>query len=106
MGTSIRDWGRRLHVESTNVTSMRWHWTQVMKSKADIACRQVTRLTALGHGAMSVLAKKIGWQAIWGAPLDPKGHGTWDTAPSGVGVLYCLGMVVQIAPKLMKDEGV
>ena len=95
---------RPLIVESVNVTSLRQHWRQVLRSKADMLCLQETRLTTAGQRAMTTLAKKLGWRALWGTPLPPKGDGMWDTGPGGVGILYTPGMVVQQAARPPQDE--
>ena len=95
-----------LQVESANVTSLGRHWRQVMTSKADIVCLQETRLTAAGQRAMAALARKMGWCALWGAPLDHNGAGVWDTGPGGVGILYRPGMLMQLAARPADDEAV
>ena len=95
-----------LQVESANVTSLRRHWRQVMTSKSDIVCLQETGLTAAGQRAMAALARKMGWCALWGAPLDHNGAGVWDTGPGGVGILYRPCMVMQLAARPADDEAV
>ena len=67
---------------------------------------QETRLTASGQRAMTALARRMGWRALWPPPLENKGGGFWDTAPGGVGVLYRPGMVIQPATGRPDDEEV
>ena len=93
-----------LHVESVNVTSLRRYRRQAMTSKADVLCLQETRLTASGQRAMAALARRMGWRALWGAPLENKGGGFWDTALGGLGELYRPGMVIQPATRRPDDE--
>ena len=95
-----------LRVESVNVTSLRRYSRQVMTSKADILCLRETRLTTSGQRAMAALARRSGWRARWAPPPDNKGGDLWDTAPGGVGVLYCPGMVLQPATRRPDNEEV
>ena len=95
---------RPLVVESATVTSLQRHCGQVLTSKADMLCMEETRLIAAGRRAMTALAKKMGWHALWGAPLPPKGDGMWDTGPGGVGILYRPDMVVQQAARSPQDD--
>ena len=55
---------------------------------------------------MTALARKMGWCALWGAPLDHNGVGVWDTGPGGVGILYRPGMVMQLAARPTDNEAV
>ena len=75
-----------------------------MTCKADIVCVQETRPTAAGQRAMTMLAQKMGWRALWGAPLPPSGAGMRDIGPGGVGILYQPSMVMQLVAPPMSDE--
>ena len=55
---------------------------------------------------MIPLARKMGWCALWGAPLAHSGAGVWDTGPGGVGILYRPGMVMQLVSRRMNNEAV
>ena len=88
-----------MRVALANVTSLRLHWHTVADWRADMVLISKTRLTAVAQRVMRAQAGASGWQAFWGAPLEPRGGGIWDAPAGGVGILVRQGVPArQILP--------
>ena len=65
------------------------------------AANQAHSVGTASHGGASA---QHGMAGEMGGPLGLQGGGGWDAAPGGVGVLYSLGMAMQVASRRQVDE--
>jgi len=85
-----------LRVVLANVTALRPHIHEVLETEADVVALVETRTTEAGQRVLGALAKKAGWQPIWGKPMPSRG-GIWDARAGGVALFVRAGLQVKKA---------
>ena len=98
---SAEDLLASLRVASLNCTSLRAQWDVVkaLLANVDVLALQEVRLTSSGQRQFGLLLKKLGFQAVWGAPRVRRRRGL-RVPPGGVAIFARM----ELKPRLVSPQ--